>query len=138
MRISVEYDENYDQPSGSKTWKAIKAFFRPVKKYFKTLPEKTPSDVAVDVEKKAIDWVIGQKETVDQFNETISQWFLRIGDWTTVNRDWLREKATFLQDKTFQEMYDDVMTRVLSLNELWSVQGQQHRNNLVEDEAFEF
>ncbi|XP_068220288.1 uncharacterized protein [Palaemon carinicauda] len=119
----VEYDENNnDQPSGSKTWTAIKAFFRPMTNYFKRLPERTPSDVAVDVKETVTD--VKEWANENQAIQTLMQSLIPV-------KNWVKEKATVLQDKTFKEMYDDVKTRVVSLDEHIG-QWIQQRNNLAE------
>ncbi|XP_066984616.1 uncharacterized protein [Macrobrachium rosenbergii] len=119
----VEFDENNnDQPGGSKTWTALKNFFRPVTNYFKGLPEKTPSDVATDVKETVTD--VKEWAQENQAIQTLMQSLIPV-------KNWLKEKADVLQDKTFKEMYDDVKTRVVALDDHIG-QWIQERNKKAE------
>ncbi|XP_068220168.1 uncharacterized protein [Palaemon carinicauda] len=125
---TVEYDENYDQPSCSNIWTVIEAFFRPTTNYLKRLPEKTLSDVVEDV-----------RDNMNEKTKWVSYDALpKLPELSLAHQDWLREKVSVLKDKTFQEIYDDVMTQLLSLDEHWLPQGEQQGNSLAEYETFKF
>ncbi|XP_063607101.1 uncharacterized protein LOC134781779 [Penaeus indicus] len=90
--------------TGSKTWTAIKSFFRPMTDYFtKELPHKSPSEVAGDVTDKVTD----AKEWMQE-NESVQKL------WSALQpvRSWMKETATNLKDKSFKEMFEDVKGRV--------------------------
>ncbi|KAK7082241.1 hypothetical protein SK128_016514 [Halocaridina rubra] len=105
----VEAEQSGEEGSSRwRTFHALKNFFSPVTNYFRGLPAKTPSDVATDVK----DTVTDVKEWARD-NEAIQT---LVGALVPV-KNWLKEKANVLQDKTFKEMYDDVKTRVSTLDE---------------------
>lgn len=97
-----------ESTSGWKTYHAIKHFFSPVTNYFRGLPEKTPTDVATDVKDKVTD----VKEWAAE-NDAIQALLSSL----VPVKNWLQEKADVLQDKTFKEMYDDVKSRVVTLDD---------------------
>lgn len=119
--FAVPVDENNnpeEKSTGSKTFHAVRAFFRPVTDYFfKKLPNKTPSDVATDVKEQATE----VKEWAQE-NQAVQS---LVSSLTPV-KNWLKDKANVLKDTTFKEMYEDVKTRVSNLDERIGTWIQEH------------
>ncbi|KAG7156925.1 uncharacterized protein LOC121853172 [Homarus americanus] len=90
--------------TGSKTINALKNLFRPMTDYFvKKFPTKTPTEVATDV-----------KKTVAVANKWAKENVMIQALVSSLNpvRSWIKEKADVMKNKTFQEMYNDVKTKV--------------------------
>jgi len=122
----IEQQEEIEQSTGSKTWHAVKSFFSPVTTYFtEKLPEKTPTDVAQDVKDRVTDvreWA-SESDAIQAL----------IGAVRPVN-NWVQEKATALKDKTFQDMYEDIKSRVSDLDHKigeWIQQRTQQDQELL-------
>lgn len=104
--------------TGSKTFHAIRAFFRPMTDYlFKKLPSKTPSDVATDVQEKVTD--VRQWAEENQMIQSLVSSLAPV-------KSWIKEKANTLQDKTFRDMYNDVKERVSGLDQKIGAWIEQH------------
>ncbi|XP_071516698.1 uncharacterized protein [Panulirus ornatus] len=121
LALALPVDHTDNQSSGWKTVYAIRDYFRPVTDYFvKELPSKTPSDVADDVHEKVTD----VKEWAQE-NEAIQGLVSSL----VPIKNWLKEKADTLKDKTFQDMYDGVKDRVLTLDEKVATWIQDSNSN---------
>jgi len=98
-----------EEPSGGfKTFHAIKQWFSPVTTYFKSIPSKSPSDLADDVRGgvgNVRDWA-SENDAIQALRGALSP-----------VKDWIKEKADVVKDQTFSDMYENVKSSVQDMDE---------------------
>merc|ERR1711973_3902 len=97
------------EESGSRTWTAIKNFFRPVGEWFTgELPKKTPSDLVDDAYETASDVKTWAQE---------NPYFQVVGDAVKPVHTWVQGSVDSVKDQTFTDLYGGVKESVAQVDD---------------------